>query len=204
MAEQYSVAMLNAMADAQETTIGTAGVVKLFTGSLPANCAAANSGTELVSITTPSDWVSAPTNGVKTILGTWTGTASAGGSGTAAGHYRHYASNGTTCHKQGTAGATVNLTTNNSTAASGNVLNFASTTGVVVGQKVSGTGIPTGVDVTVVALTSTTVTVSHTLTSGVSNSTAIAFKYDLELNNASIATGQTVTITGYTITVPGL
>lgn len=40
MAYQYSVACRNASLDAKETTIGTAAVLKIFSGAEPANCAA--------------------------------------------------------------------------------------------------------------------------------------------------------------------
>lgn len=99
MALQYSTAVRNARLDAVETTIGTAAVLKIFTGAAPANCAAANSGTELVSMTLPSDWAAAASSGSKAKSGTWSGTA--GGTGTA-GHFRLYASDGTTCGAQGT------------------------------------------------------------------------------------------------------
>jgi hypothetical protein len=92
---------------------------------------------------------------------------------------------------QGTAGQQVVLTTNALTAANGNVLNFAATTGVVVGMQVSGTGIPA--DTQVVAVTGTTVTISRTSTAGVANATAITFAPDMVLDNASINATQSVT-----------
>lgn len=103
MAIQYSVAVRNAQLDAIETTISTAGVLKLFTGAAPANCAAANSGTELFSETLPSDWMAAASSGSKAKSGTWQAAGLAAGT---AGHFRLYASDGTTCHIQGTVTAT--------------------------------------------------------------------------------------------------
>ncbi len=99
MAWQFSTAVRNARLDVIETTIGTSAVLKIRTGAAPANCAAADSGTVLVSITLPSDWMSAASAGVKDKAGTW--QAAASGTGTAA-HCRLYASDGTTCHGQGT------------------------------------------------------------------------------------------------------
>lgn len=104
MALQLSVAVRNAQLDAFESTIGTAAVLKIWSGSAPANCAAANSGTELASMTLPSDWMAAASSGSKAKSGTWEDT-SANASGTA-GHWRLYASDGTTCHAQGTVTAT--------------------------------------------------------------------------------------------------
>lgn len=119
MAIQLSVAVRNAKLDAIETTIGTAARLAIFTGAQPANCAAANSGTELVRLTLPSDWMAAASNGTKALQGTWQETAS--GTGTAA-HYRIYASDGTTCGKQGSVTATGgggDLTLDNASIASG-------------------------------------------------------------------------------------
>jgi hypothetical protein len=103
MAIQLSVTVRNARLDAIETATGTAAVLKMFTGSVPANCAAANSGTELVSLTLPSDWLAAASGGTKAKSGTWSGVGLTGGT---AQHFRLYASDGTTCHQQGTVTAT--------------------------------------------------------------------------------------------------
>ena len=133
MALQHSTAVRNARLDAIETTIGTSPVLKFFTGSAPANCAAANSGTELASMTLPSDPLAAASGGSKAKSGTWSTTGIAAGN---AGHFRLYASDGTTCHQQGTV----------------------------------------------------------TVTGGGG---------DMTVANLSIAVGQTVTVTGYTLTEPG-
>jgi hypothetical protein len=76
--------------------------MKIRTGAAPANCAAADSGTVLASITLPSDWLSNAASGAKALSGTWE-DASADAAGTAA-HFRVYDSGGTTCHIQGTVG----------------------------------------------------------------------------------------------------
>lgn len=104
MALQYSAAVRNAQLDAVESTIGTSAVLKIRTGTAPANVATADSGTVLSTITLPSDWMAAASGGSKAKSGTWQ-DASADASGTAA-HFRLYASDGTTCHAQGTVTAT--------------------------------------------------------------------------------------------------
>ena len=104
MAIQLSTNARNARLDAIETTVGTSAVLKIRTGAAPANCAAADSGTVLSSITCPSDWMAAASGGSKALSGTWQ-DASADATGTAA-HFRLYASDGTTCHMQGTVTAT--------------------------------------------------------------------------------------------------
>jgi mono/diheme cytochrome c family protein len=52
----------------------------------------------------PSDWMAAASAGAKALAGTWQDTA-ADATGTAA-HFRIYASDGVTCHMQGTITAT--------------------------------------------------------------------------------------------------
>lgn len=192
---QNAVALRNARLDTYESHIGTTPVLKLFTGSQPADCAAANSGTELATGTLPSDWMGAAASGLKQLAGTWTLTAGATGT---AGHYRLYASDGTTCKEQGLVKMATVIATNGTTAANSNVLNFASTTGAAVGDKVSGTGILA--DTYVLALTGTTVTMSRASTAGVGSAVSITFGGDLTLQNTSIASGQTITITQFDLT----
>lgn len=104
MAIKLSVAVRNARLDALETAIGTSAVLKIRSGAAPAGIASADSGTVLATLSLPSDWMSAAASGVKAKLGTWQ-DASADAAGTA-GHFRIYASDGTTQHVQGTITAT--------------------------------------------------------------------------------------------------
>ena len=104
MAVQLSVAVRNARLDAIETTVGVSAVLKIRTGAQPGACATADSGTVLATLTLPSDWMAAASAGAKAKAGTWE-DASADATGTAA-HWRLYASDGTTCHAQGTVTAT--------------------------------------------------------------------------------------------------
>lgn len=99
MAFQFSVGSRNAALDAIESAVGTDPVLKIFSGSAPADCAAADSGTVLVSMTLPNDWMAAASGGSKALSGTWEDT-SANATGTA-GHFRVYDSGETTCHIQG-------------------------------------------------------------------------------------------------------
>lgn len=103
MALQYSVAVNNARLDAVETATGATARLRFYTGAMPANCAAARTGTLLVEMTLPSDWMSAASGGTKTKLGTWSGTAVAGAAATP-GYACIMDSAGTTCHLQGTSG----------------------------------------------------------------------------------------------------
>lgn len=196
MSLQYSSAIYLARLDQVEVSAGVSAKLNIYSGSAPANCAAADTGTLLATLTLPSDWMNAASGTTKTLLGSWTGTASAGAGATPT-HFRLKDSANTTCHIQGTAGINVPLTTNALTAANGNVLNFASTTGVAVGQMITGTGILAGT--TVLAFTGTTVTMSQASTAGVANTTAITFGYDLPVNG-TITSGQTITVSSFTLT----
>lgn len=100
MALQLSVAARNGALDSLESTIGTGAILEIRSGSPPANCAAADSGTLLASLTLPSDWLAAASGGSKAKSGTWEDT-SANNAGTA-GHFRIKDSGGSATHIQGT------------------------------------------------------------------------------------------------------
>lgn len=104
MAIQLNVATRNARLDTIETTNGTSCSLEIRTGSQPANCAAASTGTILATVNLPSDWLAAASSGSKAINGLWQ-DLSADNTGTAA-HFRLYNSqatkDGTTCFLQGT------------------------------------------------------------------------------------------------------
>ena len=124
---QFSVSVRNARLDQIEATIGTAPTLELRSGTVPANCAAADSGTVIASMTLPSDWMAAASSGSKAISGTWQDT-SADATGTV-GHFRVKA--GATCHIQGTVTATGgggDLTLDNTSVASGQQVTITSFT----------------------------------------------------------------------------
>ena len=124
---QFSEAARNAGIDAIETAIGTAPTLTIFSGPVPANCAAADSGTELAVMTLPLDWMAAASLGVKSLLGTWS-DLSANATGTA-GHFR--IKQGATCHLQGTVTATGgggDMTLDNVSIATGQPVSISSFT----------------------------------------------------------------------------
>jgi len=133
MALQFSTTYRNNMLDSFETTVSTSAKLEIFSGSAPANCGTADSGTKLVSMTLPADYMGGASGGSKALSGSWSAAAIATGT---AGYFRIKDSAGTTCHMQGTVTAT------------------------------GGGG-------------------------------------DMTLDNTSIATGQTVTVTTFTLTAPG-
>lgn len=99
MALQYSTTLRNDQLDQIEDTIGASAKLQFRTGSPPANCAAADSGSLLCEIDLPSDWMANASGGSKSKSGTWSNTASAAGT---LGHFRIKDSTGTTTHIQGT------------------------------------------------------------------------------------------------------
>ncbi len=126
---QLSVAVRNAVLDSIETTVGTSARLKIKSGSAPASCASADTGTVLADITCPSDWLADAASGSKPKLGTWE-DASADATGTAA-HFRLYASDGTTCHMQGTVtvtGGGGDMTLDNVSITSGQTITITSFT----------------------------------------------------------------------------
>lgn len=104
MALQFGTTVRNNMLDQIESTAGTAALFRIYSGSAPANCSTAASGTLLAEMSLPSDWMAAASSGTKAMSGTWEDT-SANATGTA-GYFRIYDSSGTTCHVQGTVTAT--------------------------------------------------------------------------------------------------
>ena len=101
MTIQLGTTLRNARLDQVETTIGTSAVLQLRSGAQPADCATADSGTLLASITLPVDWANNAAAGAKTKLGTWSGTGAAAGT---IGHFRLKDSGLAATHMQGSCG----------------------------------------------------------------------------------------------------
>lgn len=127
MAIQYSSTIYLGQLDLVESSAGASPKLRIFSGSAPANCAAADSGTLLAELTLPSDWMAAASGTSKVLAGSWTGTASAG-SGATPTHFRIWNSGGTTCHVQGTAGVGSGDLSLNGTITSGQTITISSFT----------------------------------------------------------------------------
>ena len=127
MAISFSTTVKNARLDAIETAIGTSAVLKIRTGAAP-GIGNADSGTVLATLNLPSDWMAAASGGTKALSGTWQDT-SGDADGTAA-HFRIYASDGTTQHIEGTAGAggSEDLVLDNASIATGQQVTITSFT----------------------------------------------------------------------------
>lgn len=127
MAIQLSVAVRNARLDAIETATGVSAKLQMWSGSMPASCATAPSGTKLLEDTLASDWAANAASGSKSLNNTpISGTGLAGGT---AGYFRIVDSTGTTCHLQGTITATGgggDMTIDNTSIANGQTVNVNS------------------------------------------------------------------------------
>ena len=99
MAIQWSVGLRNHLLDQYEAYIGTSARVQFWTGSMPANAAAAATGTKVAEFTLPSDWAAAASAGSKSFSTPFNTIGLAAGN---IGYYRITDSAGTTCHEQGT------------------------------------------------------------------------------------------------------
>lgn len=123
---QYSVVVNNARLDAIEATVGVSPKLRLYTGAIPTNCAAVATGTLVIEITLPSDWLSAASGASKIKLGTWSGSATGTG---VVGYYRIVDSTGATTGVQGSAGMSgTEMLLDNSNIATSQVVTVSSYT----------------------------------------------------------------------------
>jgi len=194
---QYStVHRTNDMGDIV-TQAGSTAYLLIYSGSAPANCATAASGTLLASLPMSST-IGTVSAGVLTMSAITSEAAAASGT---PGYWRICTSSaGTTCVAQGNVYQTSTLATSAATA-SGNVLTFAATSPIVAGQTASGTNIPAGTYV--LGVTSTTITLSQNVTStGVAIGATITFGGDLSFPGA-FSSGTNVSVTSFTDTANG-
>ena len=131
MAFKLSITVQNAILDVVETTIGASAVLKLYdlTAGAPAEPEDAIVATILATISLPADWMGAAAANSKALSGTWQ-DASADGTGTAD-FFRLFATDGTTCHAQGTVTATGgggDMTVDNTSLVAGQVFSVTTFT----------------------------------------------------------------------------
>ena len=119
MALQYGTVLRTNQVGQLQTSIGASGTLKIFSGAVPANCAAADPTGLLVTITLPASFLTSAA-GVTTIAGVW--SANASGTGTAV-TFRMY-DGSTVCHIQGN--VTTDLVLNNTSIASGQTVTVTS------------------------------------------------------------------------------
>jgi hypothetical protein len=106
MAIQLSVAVRNARGNAIESTVGTSAKLQIWSGSAPASCAAAATGTKLAEFALASDWANAFASGAASPWLIGLPLSTTGLAANTAGYYRFTDTAATTCHKQGTVTAT--------------------------------------------------------------------------------------------------
>lgn len=112
MAHQYGATLRTNQVATLQTTVGATGLLKIFSGAEPVNCAAADPTGLLATITLPASFLTS-SGGVTTLAGTWSVAASAAGT---AASYRIYDS-GLVCHIQGN--VTTDLVLNNTVITAG-------------------------------------------------------------------------------------
>ena len=210
MSTQYSTTARTNRATQLNTDIGTSALIRIYTGTQPATVATAASGTLLDTLVGNATAFGSAASGALTGFGTTTASAASVANPIGpvnavaagiAGYFRIVKSDGTTEVAQGGVFQSVVIATLALTAANGNVLTFTSTTGVIVGMNISGTGVAAGC--TAVAVTATTVTMSLTSTAGVGAAASITFNGDLTLSNTNINAGQAVSVTSLVLTMAG-
>lgn len=125
MAIQLATSTRNARLNAIETDTGVSAKLEIFSGSVPANCAAASTGTKLVEYDLASDWMAAASGG-QVILNNLPLSTTASANGTA-GYFRLFKTDDTTCQMQGTITATGgggDMTLDNTSIATGQTVNI--------------------------------------------------------------------------------
>jgi hypothetical protein len=128
MALKYSTTLRNAQLDAITTAVGTSGILRIYSGSRPANVAAAITGTLLAELVCNASAFAAAASGGVLTANAIANDSSANASGTAS-HYRLFRSDGTTAVIDGdvsTSGADLNL--DNTSINSGQVVSITSFT----------------------------------------------------------------------------
>ena len=114
MSLQEGVGLRNGRLNSFNTTLGASATLKIFSGAVPANCAAADPTGLLCTINLPASPFASASSGAVAMAGTWSANASA--SGTAA-SFRIYDTAGPTCQFQGN--VTTDLVLNNTSINSG-------------------------------------------------------------------------------------
>lgn len=99
MAIQFSIPVRNARLDALTTVIGASANLIIYSGTQPADCSEAPTGTVLATLKLPSSWMVAAASGSKGKTGTWS-DISADNTGEA-GYFRIYDSLMSICGMQG-------------------------------------------------------------------------------------------------------
>ncbi len=183
MSFQFDVASRNAALDALETTIGASPTLEIRSGAPPANCAAADTGTVLATLALPADWLANAASGSKGLSGAWQDlSADAGG---LAGHFR--IKSGATCRMQGLVSAP--WAGSRAYALGEQAHNGGNLYRVTTAGTSAASGGPTGT--------------GASITDGTVTWTFVQAGTDMTLDNTSVALGQQVSVTSFTLTAGG-
>lgn len=198
MSEKMQAAMRNRQADSLGDDFNS-GTLEILTGAQPAAADDAASGTLLVTITLPADAFAAASSGAAAKSGTWSAVAAATGEG---GWFR-MKNSAATRHIDGA--IMPEDTLNGAITDTATTITVVSTTGF----SATGTIRIESEDITYTGITATTFT---GCTRGANSTTAIAHSTsvrvqgrsdgELGLNLNTITSGQTVTVSSFTITQP--
>jgi hypothetical protein len=101
MALTFTTGLKNTLLDAIETAVGVSARLIIYSGT-PPSVNSSPTGTVLVDMTLPENWMAAASGGSKALTGTWS-DLSANATGTAT-YFRILNSNATTSFMQGTVG----------------------------------------------------------------------------------------------------
>lgn len=247
MALQFSTTYRNGLLTQFSTTVGQDGKIKIWTGSVPTNCAASDSGTELVEwdLAASSDW-GAAASGQMTLNGLPL-SATAVATGTA-GYFRYYdqlistpsaptlstnttggslaagtyyvqvtevgvngeETNASSSSSQTTTGSTSTITVTSPSSPGGSAslyrvyVSSSGSAGTFYLANGAGTALGTNYTITVMPTTTNPPSVNGTGVCHMQGTvTATGGGGDLTVDNTSIASGQTVQLTGFTLTAPG-
>lgn len=196
---KYSAVLKNAQQAAITTTVGASAVLDILSGTQPANPdTAITSQVVLSSHICNVTFAPAPSAGVLTMNAVAAGTGTAGaGAGTQATWFRLKNATGPVPHADGTVGTPVTNALTASMAGGLITVTAAAAATLAVGQEITGSGLPAGTTITALG-TGTGGTGTYyvnTAATLASQAMTASTVFDLTINNASIATGQTVNIT---------
>jgi hypothetical protein len=189
MTFRKSVAVRTAALDAEEAAIGASPLLRFYSGSAPANISDAATGTLLCEMALPADWMANASGGVKAKSGTWSGTGAAAAlAGILAGYWRIYNNAGNAAHYEGSVGYTYDAA-------------WAALTAYTAGQRIANGGkvyqcITSGSSGSSGGPTGT----ASDITDGTAHWAYIGAAGDMSVDNPVIAFGQTVTVTGFSVT----
>lgn len=185
---QLSTTIRNAELTTLLSTIGASAVLRFNVGTIPVNCAASRTGTQVLSMALPATYFNAASAGVVTQAGTWSATVATQG---VIGYYSLYDSGVTTVHIQGTVGCALWLASTAYVVGQTRV-NGANSYQLTTAGTSAASGGPTGTG------------------AGIADGTAV-WSYlglavaspDLLLDNVNPVATSTVTLTGETLTALG-